>query len=691
MASKDDLISKIVAVIASFDDASWEALANKGLLRRARKDLEKGLTIEIEETTHDSLIIKVPPFAVTMSAAGPASATCTCPSPGVCQHILAAGLYLQTLNSPSSKAKTGPTADSIRQEIALITPETLKSWAGAVDYRAGLTLLEKNSLPTIVEYGETVVIRLMPSTIEVRFVPGAGLAGMILPKRQGKRAGVAALLALRRTLGQEIPSAVAQPALVDLSGTPRTKKEILESSCAVLEEAVAIGLSHVSPAVGNRLVTLAVSAQAAGLPRVSLALKTVSDEIDSILQRLARADEARLLFLISRVYALMESIRSGGEDPGSALAGINRAQYVDVPEIELSGIGAYTWLTGSGYKGLTVLFWCNQTNEFLSWSDARPDELQFDPRQRFFTEGPWQGAQSPQQVACSSLQLRNGRRTANGRISGSTKTSALVLSPTSTEKLEFGEKLFTTWEALRRYLRSTAPLGLREPNPLDLIAVIEPQAFGARAFDPINQTFSWEVYDEIGQFITLTLPFSHWSKEAILVLEQLSPPSDKRWRFVVKLAAQNEAVVEPISILRDESESTPVFQLSFDTLSQPASTSNSHVIVSDLELVESAAESEAESDVESDEPLRPANFRLYRVIDEINKRLEALAETGLQRDLAPQQQWFAQSRTETNQLGLTALAVTLGSLSGPSQIQSRHVIRARFLTSLHNQACGHLI
>ena len=450
-------------------------------------------------------------------------------------------------------------------------------------------------------------------------------------------------------------------------------------------------MSHLSPVVGNRIITLAVSAQAAGLPRVSLALKTVSDEIESILLRLARADEARLLFLIARVYALMESIRSGGEDPGSALAGINRAQYVEVPEIELSGIGAYTWLTGSGYKGLSVLFWCNQTSEFLSWSDARPDENQFDPRQRFYVEGPWQGAQSPQQVASSNLKLRNARRTANGRISGSTKTTALVLSPTTTDRLQFGERIFTTWETLRRYLRSKAPLGLREPNPLDLVAIIEPQAFGAREFDPINQTFSWEVYDEIGQVITLTLPFSQWSKESIQALEQLSPPRDKRWRFVVKLAAQNESVVEPISILRDEGESTPVFQLSFDTLPQPGTISNSNVTVGDMDLVENTRELEAESDIENDEPVMPANIRLSRVISEINKRLEALAETGLQRDLTTQQQWFARSRSETNQMGLTALAMTLGSLSGPRQIQPGHVIRARYLTSLHNQAGGHLI
>ena len=47
------------------------------------------------------------------------------------------------------------------------------------------------------------------------------------------------------------------------------------------------------------------------------------------------------------------------------LAGTTRGQYIEVPEIELSGVGAYTWQTGSGYVGLTVMFWTsNQAVNF---------------------------------------------------------------------------------------------------------------------------------------------------------------------------------------------------------------------------------------------------------------------------------------------------------------------------------------
>lgn len=672
MAGEDNLLTRLSALLSAFDDASWEALASKGLLRRARKDIEKGLVIEVLEETSDALKIHVPPFVVSMPANGPVSATCSCPAPGVCQHILAAGLYLQ---SRADQVKAVATEDSIRDEIVLLTPETLKTWIGAGEYRKAIALLEKNTLPAVIEYGETVVVRLMPSATEVRFVPRGGLDGMILPKQHGKRAGVAAMLALRQSFGFEIPVVVKQQSLVELTGTPRTKKEILDSACALLEDAVSVGLTHASETLVSRLVTLAISAQGAQIPRVSLALRTVSDEVKSILRREARADEARLLLLIARVYALMDAIRSNPD--ATALAGTSRGQYIEVPEIELAGVGAYTWQTGSGYVGLTVMFWANQSNEFLSWAYARPEIQRADARQRFYSEGPWEGTQSPQQVAASSLKLRHARRTVGGRLSGSTKTTALVLSAVVPETLDFGDRLFTSWGDLRRYVAGKQPLGLREPNPLDQVVVVQPQYFGERRFEPLNQTFYWEVYDRFEQPLTLTLPFRDWTKESIKALEQLSPPKDCAWKFVVRLGYEDDTlIVEPISILRPEDQKQPVFQLAFDSHDTNAGTKEQTNAALDDEAIELPEDELVEG-------------KLPAVLTEMNRRLEAVAESGIQTGIPAHREWFQKSRQEVHAFGLTALVPVLDSLSKASS-SPQAVVKARYLTHLYSQATTHL-
>jgi hypothetical protein len=689
MAGENHLLNRIAALVAGIDDASWEALASKGLLRRARKDMEKGISVELGEQAGDFLEIKVQPFVVSMPSTGPAKATCTCPAPGICQHILIAGLFLQNRTLSSEAKRVAPRPEDIREQIGFFTPERLKTWAGASDYRAGIALLEKNAMPPFIEYGETILIRLMPSSIEARYVPHGGLDGMVVPRGQGKRIVVACVMALRESLGLGLPELAVQQSLIEVSGTPRTQKEILDSAAGVLEDAITIGLSHSSHVLAERLLTLAVSAQGANLPRVSLSLKTVADEVDSILKREARADESRLLLLMARVYALMEAIRRGGGTPGIELAGVHRAAYVDVPEIELFGVGAYTWKTGSGYEGLTVLFWSNQSKEFLSWSAARPGTQKFDPRQRFYSEGPWDGTQSPQQAASSHLKLRNARRTATGRLSGSTKTSALVLAPTPIQPLDFGARLFTSWSDLARYVREKQPLGLRDPNPLELIVILEPAVFGARKYDRISQTFTWDLYDQEDQLATMSLPFRDWSQDAIRVLEALEPKEKFRWRVVVRLGLRDGTVsIEPISILRPEIADRHVFHLAFDTVTADPGMAIKFEAVAASEDDSDPAD---EGELGEEETVEPAKTQLGKFISELNRRLLSIAEMGCQNAERSKQEWFAQWHRDLNSAGLTVLASVTGSLAGSAATAPGDVLRARYIAHLHVQAAGQMI
>jgi hypothetical protein len=688
MAGQNHLLSRIAALVAGFDDASWEALASKGLLRRARSDLAKGLPVEAGGGAGDELEIKVPPFVVSMPAAGPAQATCTCPAPGICHHILIAGLFLQAQASSSGTQAISTSPEAIRDEIGFFTPERLKAWAGAPDYRAGLALFEKNTLAPVIEFGETVLIRLMPSNIEARYLPLGGLDGMVLPRGQAKRVAVASILALRKSLGFEWPEPAAeQPSLIEVSGTPRSAKEILESAAGVFEDAIQNGLSHASPVLVDRLVTLAVSAQGASLPRVSLALKTVADEVDSMLKREARADESRLLLVMARVYALMEALRQGGDTPRLELAGVTRAGYVDVPEIELFGVGAYTWKTGSGYEGLTVLFWSNQSKEFLSWAAARPGTRRFDPRRRFYGEGPWDGTQSPQQAASSHLRLRNARRTANGRLSGSAKTSALVLAPTPIGTLDFAGRLFGSWRALEAYVRQKQPLGLCDPNPLELIVALEPASFGARRYDVISQTFAWDVCDQADEILVMSLPFRDWSQDAIRVLEALEPGANSRWRVVVRAALRDGALsVEPVSILRPETADRPVFQLAFDAAPQKAATTEGPEAVSAADDEDSAADAELPEDASPE----PARMRLNQSFSELNRQLVSLAEAGCQNVERSNQENFTKWHRDFLSSGLTLLAGATIRLADPAGVVPSDVLRARYLAYLHAQAAGQI-
>jgi hypothetical protein len=684
MAGENNLLSRITAMVAALDDAAWEALASKGLLRRARKDLEKGLEVAVVDEADDVLRIKIESFVVTIPASGLAQAACTCPAPGKCQHILAAGLFLQGQAIPASTGPAEQNADTARQEIESITAEQLRTWADAAEYRAGLALLSQGEIVPVIEEGETITIRFPAIGVEARFIHGAGLEGMILPKAQDKRIGVAAILAFQRSYGWKIPEPEARPALAEAAGAPRTREEVMTAARGVITDAVEVGLAHASSTLAERLQTLATSALGANLPRVSLALKAAADEVRAILHRDASADESRLLLVLARVYALMAAIAIGGDNPRADLVGVHRAEYFEVERLNLHGVGAYPWQTSSGYRGLTVLFWAAATKEFLSWSEARPAGQEFDPHARFFADGPWQGAQSPSQVAACRLTLQNARRTKQGRLSGSSATTAIVLE-SAPEELDFGKRLFVEWELLHDYVQQKQVLGLSEPNPLDLIAVLEPACFGTRDFNSIKQLFTWEIEDRAGNPLTLAVPFREWNRSAIRMLEGLELPAEPRWKMVVRLGIHDGSLmIEPVSILRPEVSDNPVLQLAFDRDAQPGSPrqmSKAAWFEQDMaELEESAL----------DEPNSLRGGYLQSLLAETNLRLQIIAESGCEVGIRAHREWLEGKCTEVYGAGLTCLAQSIAALAQATDAKPAVLLRARYLTYLYGQAATRL-
>src|SRR3954451_6539854 len=127
------LESKLRHLVPSLDTSSLEALANKGLLRRAQKDLERGVETKILGETGNALRLRIAEFEVSLPDSGPAAAKCSCPAAGVCQHILAAVIFLQKPTAETASETLPPVSDALAQNSATqewmaITAEQLEQW-----------------------------------------------------------------------------------------------------------------------------------------------------------------------------------------------------------------------------------------------------------------------------------------------------------------------------------------------------------------------------------------------------------------------------------------------------------------------------------------------------------------------------------------------------------------------------------
>ena len=719
MAGQSDLITRIAALVRPFDDAAWEALANKGLLRRARKDLESGaLPVRVEGEGDHGVRLAVGACIVSVPEAGPAKAVCSCPAAGMCQHILAAGLFLQRLESSeaSSTADDAPSPADAADGWLALDLETIRKWVGAAEFRAAVALsLAEPEAPTVeTNAAGLIVVRFPGPGADCRLLPGRGLDGIIVSggnAKQARRLAAAAVLALRRARGLALPADVVAAAtdgeaaaLRASADAPRSRAEVLASVRALLQESVAVGLVHLGVSTGDRLTTLSISALGVNLPRLALALRNLADEIRLLTSRAARADTGRFLWSMARTHALAEAL-AGPVGHRADLVGAHRSQYEETDALELTGVCAYPWRTASGYQGLTVLFWDGRRQEWASWSDARPEGQPggFDPRMRYGAEVAWEGGLTPFGLSRSRVRLRRARRNRAGRLSSSARCVATLLGPVVGGEIAFGARMFIQWEKLRAHAADNLPVGLREtPGARDLV-VVQPAHWRQREFDSVEQIFRWWVEDDAGETLALELPFDAWTRQAIDTLENLPSPAGSGsppWQVVARVQRQGrELSLYPLTLLNHRSPGTAavgMLHLHLDAVSSslPVAVTDPGAAAPNEETPENALEEEPDgsSDNVDSPPLDGTVFD--RTLMPLETRLEALAEAGTEATAnGADREWFGQQCGHLEASGLGALGRSAGRVAKGegAKVIAAELLRCRYLCGVYRQAAGKVV
>ncbi len=560
MAGSDPYLTKLRSVLRTLDDDALAVLANRGLLRRARKDLES-VTPSIR-CVKDGLVEVNVADEIVQITEHPSAGKCTCPSAGICRHILAALLYLRddaglAAESPVEAGEgraTGVPPQAAETEGNLLpTPaevfgnldeKSLQKWAGKTLLRKATRFLAGG--PTVeIEAGAALLVRFPDRNVTCRWIPSGELTGMLCSCQAETVCEhmVAAVLAYQVSLGRKHVE-IERTVLQESSGAPRSRAEVLQSVRAVLCEIVSLGLARLSLATANRLTTLAVSAHGVDLPRLERMLKSLADEIHLALRRDAQSSTARLLTQVARIEALRLGLATS---QSAALVGQHRSQYFEVGQITLVGLGAQVWQSKGGYRGLTVYFWDQSRDAWATWSESRPAaQTGFSPAGRFLADGPWVGCTSPREASRSTLRLTSAWRNSQGRISGRPATRALVLGPSRPREVSAAIR---DWSVLAEKAGCLFGGSLAsQTENLDLVLLL-PQSWDVARFDSLRQELRRPVYDEQGRTIDLWLPFTAEQEKAIERLEQFPPQSAPGDGLLGALRLVSGSVcVQPISL-----------------------------------------------------------------------------------------------------------------------------------------------
>jgi SWIM zinc finger len=576
--------------LARFDDDAFASLANRGLLRRARKDLEKE-TPEIVEESSTRIVIGFGGQRIEFDSRGPTEARCTCPTRSGCQHILAAAIALASLAPKATGAvpegTITPGDKDLRQPLiqALLglTPQALRKHSGKAGYRWAWQFVQdldiENDLTLAGERNIIITFRHPPVTF--RYMGGSVDALLSdADVKQVAKYRVAAVLAFQRASGQmleqpeETTSSTASLNLgKDHAPDERGSAALSEQRARLLaavhqlaRECVTLGLAHASSGIHERFATLAVWAQGAQLYRLALLLRRIADHVDMLLERAGGADEQRLFDELTLAYALASALETAAEEGKSpaTLVGRARTEYEEVGPLELLGLGTSAWRSASGYLGLTMLFWSPSQQTFLSCTDARPEMQRFDPVARYKAAGPWSGLGAPAVATGRKIMLTGAMLSAGGRISASEKTHA-TLMPANATSFIAALKVCSRWTELTLERSARRRSLLAEPQPLKDWVVLRPKSLRRPEFDAARQTLRWALLDDQENVLNAEVPFDTYTAPVIERLELFEPGGEVL--VVARLrGGSSDLVAEPLSVVDSAASgaAAPVDSLYFD-------------------------------------------------------------------------------------------------------------------------------
>ena len=518
--------SPLRAMAAALDDAALEALAPKGLIRRAMADVAEG-RVAVTREDDRSAEVAADGQTVRVLATGPRAATCDCPAPGVCRHALSALIVLR--DAPGPATPDSPEAEPAPPDWSALatdfTADRLSRFAGKAGWRDVLARAESARTAEVLQLVDTLQVRLAPGDDPVVFMAHGGLEAALcrVPDKSRKARIALAALAVRHALGMaELDTAAPG---TDAAASPAVvfDDRILPAVQDLLRRLFRAALAFAPRALEEEVRRMALAGRVESLPRLGGMLRRIADGLAAVRARNADADPDALLETIAETYALTVALSAAGASGNRAtLAGSARQTYTPIGDLELFGLGAQRWEAGGGARGVTAYLHHPASGCSFSISHARADgaDPTFDPLDAFEHSPVW--TVSLRALSTGSAAVRNASASADGRLSMGRETSASVTTWTPNAKaVRDWPCAFDDWAQLQESLRQTFSPALTAPRPPRQPVVLMQARFAPLRFDELSQTLIWPVADQAGRWIALALPYTGLHSARVEALERV--------------------------------------------------------------------------------------------------------------------------------------------------------------------------
>ncbi|MBR7837097.1 hypothetical protein KDL01_27720 [Actinospica durhamensis] len=516
-------------LLALTEDA-LAALGNRGLVKRAVKELAAGSGARITVSGDGAIEASYPDGVVASLAAGAAldRATCTCAAPGLCRHRI--GLVLayrqQAVGAETQQpSESEPELAAAPASPADIEDDTLRRVFGARSLDAARRQCAKGYDAVVYAAAARVELPVCTVTFHVPGDPAYATTEAVEAYRA--EAVVLAVWAFRAF--QARPEAAtaddagpgAGGVRVHVGGTQGAVSEVdltaLEQAGAVVDSLLFDGVANAGPLLRGNLRHVATDLDAASMPWPAAVVEDLADQADWYAERSARHAMTHSAELMAEFQARRRAAAAGRAVSPRVVLGTGEPRTTPLRRVRLIGLGARV-SGGTNFRTAELFFAHPQDGTVLVLRRTWPVE---EEKQAQSGTGQLRsrrvGGAPLYQLAAANLVSEAATRSASRVITLGTQTigKTAVLPVGNAWRTLPDSLVVRDYAALVTRLARRGPRHLRPRVEAQDVFVLAVSKVAHLGYDPAEQRLEAVVEDEFGMGIVVSAEYSAHTKPAL--------------------------------------------------------------------------------------------------------------------------------------------------------------------------------
>lgn len=541
-------LNELRELIQKLDQDYLIGLSNKGIVKRAAKDLEGvSPTVSIIE---DGVKIILDDAECTYIMP-PSSFSCTCPSRNVCRHLIAGLLYLmahpeiigaeteeglppQKTEMKESEKEKDPEEDSSQQslegndrhpEILHFPLEKIRKCMKKRQYQEFLVEAEKGKFPEIID-SSIITVRLPKENITVKLLEPLENSTCTCHKKELCEHKAEAILWYQIKAGKVSLEDLQEPKQQDLQILEEWR-EVGQKIQTFLADTLQNGLVRESTEEADSCDQMALLCHNRNLPALELEFRGLAEDYRQYLQRSNQFQMRAWLARFCRMYEDAEILRNGTYRQISEIAGEYKAAYHDAEKMVLYAVAQQKFLTKSGYDGITTWFLRVPEMDWYTFTHAVPVFYEDSGQSARHAEkfvAPWGLGCSLEDLPGTEIFLANPKISEEHRISSSESIKGQIVRSRQIYSLaENGSSypyFYSNFAKMAEDCLLSSSFGENDAKipARELVFVCAARA-DSQTYDSVRQCYQRRLFDTAGRSVLVELPFTKKNEKNIDILE----------------------------------------------------------------------------------------------------------------------------------------------------------------------------